>query len=232
MLERIRWWLASVFASWANELMRPETTEDGFSIALANAERQAQWRERREQPSRALERKVAEQQAELERLRNKALGRLRNQSELQIDPETLSMGMRQKLAAAIRQEKAKLQAEFERAVQAETARAINETVLPRYNKEMADARQVIESRKGIMPRKEYLLIISCLHPDRSASKERLNEAFIAFTRHELVMCSEKEMPTAASSVPRNYEEMTRRREEMRKRREEMRRRQQSDSTKR
>jgi hypothetical protein len=76
---------------------------------------------------------------------------------------------------------------------------------------MADARQVIESRKGVMPREEYLLITTCLHPDRSASKERLNEAFIAFTRHELVMCSEKEMPTAAPAIPRNCEEMMKRR---------------------
>jgi hypothetical protein len=53
MLERIRWWLASVFASSALGLMRPETSEDGFAIALANAEKQAQWRERREQQFRA-----------------------------------------------------------------------------------------------------------------------------------------------------------------------------------
>ena len=224
MLERIRWWLASVFASWALELMRPETTEDGFSIALTDAEKQAQWRERREQRRKALERKVAEQQAELERLRKRPV--------MQSGPQALPTGGRAALAATIRQERTKLQTEFDRAVQAETARAINETVLPRYNKEMADARQVIESRKGIMPRKEYLLITSCLHPDRSPSKERLNEAFIAFTRHELVMCREKEMPTAATAIPRNYEEMTARREEMRKRREEIRRRQQPGSTKR
>jgi hypothetical protein len=95
MLERIRWRLASVFASWALGLMRPETSEDGFSIAL--------------------------------------IRRLGNQSELQIDPQTLSIGAREKLAAAIRQEKTKLQARFDRAVQAEIARAIDETVLPQHN---------------------------------------------------------------------------------------------------
>jgi hypothetical protein len=151
MLERIRWQLASVFASWAHGLMRPETSEDGFSIALTNAEQQAQWREGREQRSRALEQKVAEQKAELERLRSQPIRRSGNQSELQIDPKTLSIGGREKLAAAIRQEKTKLQAQFDRAVQAEIARAIDETVLPQYNKEMAAARQVIESRKGVMP---------------------------------------------------------------------------------
>jgi hypothetical protein len=184
MLERMRWWLASVFASWALELMRPETSEDGFSIALTDAEKQAQWRERREQRNRALEQKVAEQQAELERLRNQSIGRLRNRSELQIDPQTLSMGAREKLAAAIRQEKRRLQAEFHRAVQAATARAIDETALPLHNREMSDARQVIESRKGAIPRKEYLLITSCLPADQSASKERLNEACAALVDPE------------------------------------------------
>jgi hypothetical protein len=129
--------------------MRSETSEDGFSIALINAEKQAQWRERRAQRSRALEQKVAEQQAELERLRNQSIGRLRNRSELQIDPQTLSIGAREKLAAAIRQEKRRLQAEFERVVQAALARAIDETLLPLHNREMSDARQIIESRKGV-----------------------------------------------------------------------------------
>jgi hypothetical protein len=170
MLERIRWWLASLFAYWALELMRPETAEDGFAMALTNAEKQAQWRERREQRSKALEQKVTEQQAEIERLRE--------QSEEQIDPQTLSMSARQKLEAAIRQQKRKLQAEFDQAVQTEVARAIEATVLPQCNKDMADARQVI-SRKGVTLRQEYLLIASCLRPDQSASKERLNEACIA-----------------------------------------------------
>ncbi len=54
--------------------MRPETAEDGFSMALTNAEKQAQWRERREQRSKALEQKVTEQRAEIERLRNQPMG--------------------------------------------------------------------------------------------------------------------------------------------------------------
>jgi hypothetical protein len=123
MLERIRWWLASLFAYWALELMRPETAEDGFSMALTNAEKQAQWRERREQRSKALEQKVTEQQAEIERLRNQPMEQLRKQSEVQIDPQTLSMSARQKLEAAIWQQKRKLQAEFDQAVQTEVARA-------------------------------------------------------------------------------------------------------------
>jgi hypothetical protein len=183
MLERIRLWLASLFAYWALELMRPETAEDGFSMALTSAEKQAQWRERREQRSKALEQKVTEQQAEIERLRNQPMGQLGEQSEEQIDPQTLSMSARQKLEAAIRQQKRKLQAEFDQAVQTEVARAIEATVLPQYNKEMADARQVI-SRKGVTLRQEYLLITSCLRPDQSASKERLNEACIALNDPE------------------------------------------------
>jgi hypothetical protein len=184
MLERIRWWLASLFAYWALELMRPETAEEGFSIALTNAEKQAQRRERREQHSKALEQKVTEQQAEIERLRNQPVGQLRKQSEVHLDPRSLSMSARQKLEAAIQQQKRKLEAEFDQAVQAEVVKAIEETVLPQFNEEMADARQVLESRKGVMLRQEYLLITSCLRPDQSASNERLNEACTALNDPE------------------------------------------------
>jgi hypothetical protein len=66
-------------------------------MALTNAEKQAQWRERREQRSKALEQKVTEQQAEIKRLRNQPMWQLREQSEEQIDPQTLSMSARLKL---------------------------------------------------------------------------------------------------------------------------------------
>ncbi len=51
-------------------------------------------------------------------------------------------------------------------MQTEVARAIEATVLPQYNKEMADARQVI-SRKGVTLRQEYLLItVACARTSR------------------------------------------------------------------
>jgi hypothetical protein len=134
-----------------------------------------------------------------------------------VNRQTLSMTAQQKLEAAIKQEKRGLQAEFHQTVQAELKRVIDETVLPQYLKEMAQARQVTESRKGLMHRETFRLILGCLHPDRVTDpelKERYTRAFHAFSDLELVLCNEKEMPTApAAPMPRSYEEMMRMRAE-------------------
>jgi hypothetical protein len=186
---------------------------------MTGAERVRRWRELRgatkpvtkqEAVARALEQKVAEQAAEIERLRLKAGP--------EIDPQTLSMTAQQKLEAAIRQAKRRLSAEYEEAVQEGIEQAINETVLPQYLKEMAGARQVIESRKGVMKRAEYRLIAAALHPDQSMSKGRLQQAFVTFTKYELTLCAEREIPTTAPRVPRTYEEMMCARAEMQARR--------------
>jgi uncharacterized membrane protein YgaE (UPF0421/DUF939 family) len=199
MLERIRWWLASLFAYWALELMRPETAEDGFSMTLTNAEKNGA--SAANSAARRSSRRSLSKQAEIERLRNQPMGQLHEQSEEQIDPQTLSMSARQKLEAAIRQQKRNLQAEFDQAVQTEVARAIEATVLPQYNKEMADARQVI-SRKGMTLCQEYLLITSCLRPDQSASKERLNEACIALDDPENTLSIQLLSREGLSAVPK------------------------------
>lgn len=139
----------------------------------------------------------------------------------QIDPGALALNAQQRLEAAIRQHKNKLDIEFEGRVQAELERIINETVLPQYNKEMAEARDIVESRKGVLSREDYRLILSCLHPDRVTDeglKKRYERAFDAFKKKELVLCSEKEMPTSASAIPRSYAEMMKRRAEMKMKR--------------
>jgi hypothetical protein len=85
-------------------------------------------------------------------------------------------------------------------------------VLPQYLKEMAEAREIIKSRKGLVSRETCRLILSCLHPDRvedSKLKERYTTAFHAFSSLELVLCNEKEPLTTASKMPRTYEEMMR-----------------------
>jgi hypothetical protein len=65
-----------------------------------------------------------------------------------------------------------------------------------------------------MPRAEYRLIAAALHPDQSMSKERMHEAFLAFTKHELPLVAEKELPISQAPMPRNYEELMRMRAEM------------------
>jgi len=139
----------------------------------------------------------------------------------QIDAKTLSMTAQEKLDAAVRQEKKRLQAEFGRQVQAEIARALEETVLPSYQKDIAEARQIKEGRKGVMKRETYRLILACLHPDRVSDadlKAKYTKAFNAFSAIELLLCDEKEMPTITSTIPRTYEEMMKRRAEVKAKR--------------
>ena len=138
----------------------------------------------------------------------------RRETQAEIDPATLSLSAQEKLESAIRQEKRKLAAEFHQAVNDEIKRAIDETVLPQYIKEMADARQVVESRKGVFSREDYKLVLSCLHPDNSASAGRRGQAFNKFKSREISLCKESEMPTTAPPIPRTYTEMMKRRAEV------------------
>lgn len=131
-----------------------------------------------------------------------------------IELKTLPLSDQERLEAAIKLETRRLEAEFEKRVLDEIARRIDEMVLPQYRQEMAEARAVIKARKGIMSREIFRLILSCLHPDQSASPDRIRKAFEAFKERELVMCNEKEMPTTPGAIPRSYDEMINRQAEM------------------
>lgn len=132
-----------------------------------------------------------------------------------IDPETLPKSAQEKLQRAIKQAVRKLEAEYDGRIRDGIKQAIEETVLPHYNKKMEEYEEVIKARKGVMTTDEYRLILSCLHPDQSASPDRLRKAFEIFKSRELSLRGEKEMPTAPSSLPRTYAEMMQRREEVR-----------------
>ena len=96
-------------------------------------------------------------------------------------------------------------------------------VLPQYNRKLAEYQHVIKTRKGVMSRATYRMILSWLHPDRvsdQAQKEGITKAFHAFTNLELVLCNEKEMPTNPASIPRNAEEWAKRRAEVKGRRKQ------------
>jgi hypothetical protein len=68
-----------------------------------------------------------------------------------------------------------------------------------------------------MHRETFRLILGCLHPDCVTDpelKERYTRPFHAFSDLELVLCNEKEMPTAPTApMPRSYQEMMRMRAE-------------------
>jgi ParB family chromosome partitioning protein len=138
--------------------------------------------------------------------------------QVEVAVASLPKTTKEKFDVAIRQEKKRLAAEFDRAVQEELKKAVDEVVLPTYNRKMEEANAIVRSRKGHMTRETFRLIWSCLHPDRVADdvlKAKYTQAFHAFSKMELSLCNEKEMPTTASTIPRSYEEMMKRRDEIR-----------------
>lgn len=139
-----------------------------------------------------------------------------------VDVNTLSISAKEKLDIAIRQEKKKLQVEFEDAVRAEVKRRLDDSIMPGYQKRLDEYNRVIKARKGIMKRAMFKKILACLHPDRVqdvALKGRYEEAFVEFSKLEIVLCDEKEMPTNAFNVPKSaaeWEELKRRATEARR----------------
>ena len=67
----------------------------------------------------------------------------------------------------------------------------------------------MRSRKGIMRRETYRAILSCLHPDsrKSTSDDKLAEVFQKFRELEVLMVSEKEMPTPDLGIPRTFDDL-------------------------
>jgi hypothetical protein len=84
----------------------------------------------------------------------------------EIAPGDLSLTAQQKLDLAIQQHKAKLDAQFHAAVNARVQEFLENTIMPKLQAEQAEARRVMESRKGIMDKKAFRKIVECLHSDR------------------------------------------------------------------
>src|SRR5512139_832877 len=95
-----------------------------------------------------------------------AAERARKEAEPQIDPDTLSMTMRQKFDMALRQYKRQMDNDFEHRIRQEVQKRLEDTILPAYEKSYKEYREVIEGRKGVMTGAVYRKILSCLHPDR------------------------------------------------------------------
>jgi transposase len=121
-----------------------------------------------------------------------------------IDPATLSLSAQEKLAAAIRQHARKLNMEYDRLRREEVERHIKNVLTPLMQEKLDEADRVIKARRGLMTRSVYKKIWACLHPDRLAAlraghdlklEERYAEAFDLFSKLEVVLLNEKEMPT-------------------------------------
>ena len=136
--------------------------------------------------------------------------------EPKVEPTTLSTSAQQRLEGAIRQHKRQLDSEFEQRVQGECKRRLDELSLPAYAKEMAEYVETVKSRKGHITREVYRRILACLNSATrlGVTDKRLDDAFVAFKKLELVLCNEKEMPTPSYTFPRTFAEMMERKREV------------------
>lgn len=134
-------------------------------------------------------------------------GRREGWADPEINPADLPPSAQQKLDAAVRQHKRKLDAEFESRVLVECNQRLDQLSLPAYVKEMAKLEHSITSRKGIMTKEIFMLILRCLHPDKSASIDKHNKAFHEFNSLEKRLLNEKESPTVFRPMPKSAAEM-------------------------
>jgi len=133
---------------------------------------------------------------------------IKREAEAQIDPATLSMSAQQKLATAIKQHQHKLSAQFHAHVLEEIRKRLEETILPHYRKEQAEAQRIIKARKGVMDKATFNRIRRCLHPDsrQSVSDKILAEAFDAFMALEKLLIDEESSPSDLSQpIPSTYQ---------------------------
>jgi hypothetical protein len=199
-------------------------------MGLTNAEKQARWRAKRDAEIKRLRKaagapssdsqELIDARNEIERLRNEnaalkaereaARRKAVEDAEPEIDARTLSLSAQKKIELAVKQQAQKIAAEYQRRFADEIKQRLEDTVLPHYREMEKRYRDLSESRtKGVMDKKTFRLIWSCLHTDsrKSVSDERLNEAFHQFSRMETKLMSEADHPTPKFKMPTTYEEM-------------------------
>jgi hypothetical protein len=100
-----------------------------------------------------------------------------------------------------------------------------DTMLPKLEKEQAQARRIIESRQGVMDLKSFKKIRDCLHSDRVIDpvlKPKYDEAFRIFMELEKRLLDEKNSPTEFINFPKTpaeWDELKRKVKEQRKRKQ-------------
>jgi hypothetical protein len=126
-----------------------------------------------------------------------------------VDAGTMSQTAQEKIDIAVRHAVRKAEVEIRERTRAEYTAWINERLVEYHERaKLHDA--VIERRNGIMTKKEYRSILSCLHPDRvqdAETKKRYEHAFNLFTALEKMVLDESESPTPNSgSLPNSYQD--------------------------
>ena len=83
-----------------------------------------------------------------------------------------------------------------------------DTILPQYRKEQAQAKAIMNSRRGVMDKATFDRIRRALHPDSrlSISDKLLGDAFDAFMALEKRLLSEKDSPTEFQGLPATWQE--------------------------
>jgi hypothetical protein len=110
---------------------------------------------------------------------------------------------------AIRKE---IEREIEPRVQAEISRR-TELIWNEAKRIEADARRVLNARKGIFTKAEYAVIRACLHPDSrlALSDQKLAEAFRAFNEATINLLTEDDDPrTTSRRLPSSTADLKRR----------------------
>lgn len=133
----------------------------------------------------------------------------RREAEPLITPEMLSMSAQDKLDAAIRQHQRKLDLSFEKCVLAEAKKRIDEMVLPHWQRQIDEAKELYRHRRGAMDKATFNKIRRALHPDsrNSISDKVLAEAFDTFMSLEKFLLDEKDSPTeVGAGLPRTWDE--------------------------
>jgi hypothetical protein len=98
---------------------------------------------------------------------------------------------------------------FHKAVNARVEEFLEQTIGPKLQQEQQQAERIMKSRNGIMDRKTFTKIRSCLHPDKVTDpkqKEVYNEAFLLFNRLEKRLLDEKDSPTQFTDIPKTRAE--------------------------
>lgn len=129
------------------------------------------------------------------------LARKQTLREPQVTRADLSATAQQKFDRAIGQEKERLGAQLQAEVNERINRLLADTIGPRLRKEQKEARWIMESRKGVMTRKQFNQIRACLHTDHVATAEEKNLAFALFSDFEKYLLKESESPTPFVQIP-------------------------------
>jgi hypothetical protein len=103
-----------------------------------------------------------------------------------------------------------LRAQITEEVRKEYVEWYNERVRGPFEQELALARKIADASKGVFSQAELRLIISCLHPDNSASEARRAEAFrLVREKADVLAPVPVEVREARKSppLPKSFEEM-------------------------